>query len=25
LWNDGTRWWILSVAWDAVEALDRAR
>ena len=21
LWNDGTRWWILSVAWDAVEAL----
>ena len=24
LWNDGTRWWILSVAWDAVEALDRA-
>ena len=25
LWNDGTRWWILSVAWDAVEALDRAK
>ena len=25
LWNDGTRWWILSVAWDAVEALERAR
>ena len=24
LWNDGTRWWILSVAWDAVEALHRA-
>lgn len=22
LWNDGTRWWILSVAWDAIEALD---
>ncbi|HEX6574329.1 MAG TPA: hypothetical protein VF042_05100 [Gemmatimonadaceae bacterium] len=22
LWNDGTRWWILSVAWDAVEALN---
>ena len=24
LWNDGQRWWILSVAWDAVEALQRA-
>lgn len=24
LWNDGKRWWILSVAWDAVEALNRA-
>ena len=24
LWNDGKRWWILSVAWDAVEALHRA-
>jgi hypothetical protein len=22
LWNDGTRYWILSVAWDAVEALE---
>lgn len=22
LWNDGKRWWILSVAWDAVEALN---
>jgi hypothetical protein len=22
LWNDGERWWILSVAWDAVEALN---
>jgi hypothetical protein len=21
LWNDGARWWILSVAWDAVEAM----
>ena len=21
LWNDGSRWWILSVAWDAIEAL----
>ena len=20
LWNDGSRWWILSVAWDAVNA-----
>ncbi|HKY97264.1 MAG TPA: hypothetical protein VJL35_05360 [Gemmatimonadaceae bacterium] len=25
LWNDGTRWWILSVAWDAIEALDVSR
>ena len=25
LWNDGNRWWILSAAWDAVEALERAR
>jgi len=25
LWNDGKRWWILSVAWDSVEAVDRAR
>jgi hypothetical protein len=24
LWNDGARWWIISVAWDAVEALTRA-
>lgn len=24
LWHDGARWWILSVAWDAVEALDAA-
>lgn len=24
LWHDGQRWWILSVAWDAVEALVRA-
>jgi len=24
LWNDGDRWWILSVAWDAIEALTRA-
>jgi hypothetical protein len=22
LWNDGSRYWILSVAWDAVEALN---
>jgi hypothetical protein len=21
LWNDGSRWWIFSIAWDAVEAL----
>jgi hypothetical protein len=21
LWNDGERWWILPIAWDAVEAL----
>jgi hypothetical protein len=20
LWNDGTRWWVLTVAWDAVDA-----
>lgn len=20
LWNDGSRWWILSVMWDAVNA-----
>jgi hypothetical protein len=25
LWHDGTRWWILTVAWDAVEALERVR
>jgi hypothetical protein len=25
LWNDGKRWWILSVAWDAVEAIDVLR
>ena len=25
LWNDGNRWWILSAAWDAVEALEQAR
>ena len=25
LWNDGNRWWILTAAWDAVEALERAR
>jgi hypothetical protein len=24
LWNDGARWWILSIAWDAVEAVTRA-
>lgn len=24
LWHDGERWWILSVAWDAVEALEQA-
>jgi hypothetical protein len=22
LWDDGARWWILSVSWDAVEALE---
>lgn len=22
LWHDGKRWWILSISWDAVEALD---
>jgi hypothetical protein len=25
LWHDGARWWILSVAWDAVEAITRLR
>jgi len=25
LWDDGTRYWILSVAWDAVEALEAVR
>ena len=25
LWDDGTRYWILSVAWDAVEALNAAK
>ena len=25
LWNDGARWWILSVAWDAIEALVATR
>lgn len=25
LWNDGKRWWILSVAWDAVEAINVLR
>jgi len=25
LWNDGSRWWILSVAWDAAEAVTKAR
>ena len=24
LWHDGQRWWILSVAWDAVEAVTAA-
>lgn len=24
LWNDGARWWILSVAWDALEAVTSA-
>jgi len=24
LWNDGVRWWILSISWDAVEAMNRA-
>ena len=24
LWHDGSRWWILSVSWDAVEALNHA-
>jgi hypothetical protein len=22
LWNDGTRWWILSVVWDAISAAE---
>lgn len=22
LWNDGTRWWILSVTWDAIAAAE---
>lgn len=22
LWNDGSRWWILSIAWDAISATD---
>ena len=25
LWHDDKRWWILTCAWDAIEALDRAR
>jgi len=25
LWHDGTRWWILSIAWDAIEALGALR
>jgi hypothetical protein len=24
LWNDGTRWWIMSITWDAVEAKKSA-
>lgn len=24
LWHDGSRWWILSIAWDAIEAKRRA-
>lgn len=24
LWHDGSRWWILSIAWDAVDAVRRA-
>lgn len=24
LWHDGARWWILSIAWDAIEAMHRA-
>jgi hypothetical protein len=24
LWNDGSRWWILSCAWDAIEAKRQA-
>ena len=22
LWNDGSRWWILSIAWDAISAAE---
>lgn len=22
LWNDGSRWWILSITWDAISAAD---
>jgi hypothetical protein len=25
LWNDGSRWWILSIAWDAISAVDVLR
>lgn len=25
LWNDGSRWWILSVTWDAVNAAELTR
>jgi len=25
LWNDGSRWWILSVVWDAVNAAELTR
>lgn len=24
LWHDGSRWWILSIAWDAVDAIAQA-
>jgi hypothetical protein len=24
LWHDGTRWWIVSVLWDAISALETA-
>ncbi len=24
LWDDGMRWWILSISWDTVEAIARA-